>query len=72
MSISTFVDECDEISVVIFPRVYNEISKILSVGKYYEINGKLEIKETISLIANEIKEYRLGEWIDEKGVIDWW
>ena len=60
MAIATFVDEFSEISVVIFPRVYKEVSKSLYIGKYYSIEGKLEIKETISLIANGLKEYKLG------------
>ena len=42
------------------------------VNKYYLLEGKIEVKETISLIANNLDEYKLGEWIDEKGIIDWW
>ena len=72
MAIATFVDEFSEISVVIFPRVYKEVSKSLYIGKYYSIEGKLEIKETISLIANGLKEYKLGGWVSEKSIIDWW
>ena len=72
MSLATFIDECGEINVVIFPRVYSEVSKIMYANKYYLLEGKIEVKETISLIANNLDEYKLGEWIDEKGIIDWW
>ncbi len=61
MDIATFVDEYSSVSVVIFPSLYKETSKILTTGKYYKINGKVEIKETISLIANEISEYKVKE-----------
>ena len=61
MSIASFVDEYGEASVVIFPRVYKEVIKNMSVGKYYLVDGKVEIKETVSIIANDIKEYKIGE-----------
>ena len=61
MSLATFIDECGEINVVIFPRVYSEVSKIMYVNKYYLLEGKIEVKETISLIANNLDEYKLGE-----------
>ena len=61
MDIVTFVDEYSLISVIIFPSLYRDVSKNLSVGKYYKIKGKVEITETISLIANEINEYRVEE-----------
>ena len=56
MSLATFIDECGEINVVIFPRVYSEVSKIMYVNKYYLLEGKIEVKETISLIANNLDE----------------
>jgi hypothetical protein len=31
------------------------------VNKYYLLEGKIEVKETISLIANNLDEYKLGE-----------
>lgn len=61
MDIATFVDEYSSLSGIIFPRVYSEVSKKLIVGNYYVINGKVEIKETISLVVNKISEYELKE-----------
>ena len=61
MNIATFVDEYGSISGILFPRVYLEYSKILSVGKYYILKGKVELKESNSLIVDSIKEYLIKE-----------
>jgi DNA polymerase-3 subunit alpha len=61
MNIATFVDEYGEISVVIFPNLYKEISKDMYIGRYYFVKGKIEVKEVVSLVANEIREYVLKE-----------
>jgi len=61
MDIVTVVDEFTSVSAIIFPKLYSEISKNLFVGKYYKIYGKVEVKETISIIVEKIREYDLGE-----------
>ena len=72
MSLATFIDECGEINVVIFPRVYSEVSKIMYVNKYYLLEGKIEVKETISLIANNLDEMNdeqkalCNEWMENR------
>ena len=40
------------------------------IGRYYKIRGKVEIKEMVSLIVNEIQEYVLKEENDEKSTIN--
>ena len=70
MNIATFVDEYGEISGLIFPKVYKEVSKDMYIGRYYKIRGKVEIKEMVSLIVNEIQEYVLKEENDEKSTIN--
>lgn len=60
MDIASFVDEYASLSVIIFPSLYEKKSNDLEIGKYYIIKGKVEIKETITIIANEILEYEMG------------
>ncbi len=59
MSITTMLDEFGSVSVVIFPTLYKQISSILNVGNYVFVEGKVEVKENISIIANSIKEFKL-------------
>lgn len=61
MNIATFVDERGQISGVMFPNVYKEVSKTLFVGRYYLLKGKVEVKETTSIIVDRIQEYLLKE-----------
>ena len=61
MSITTMMDECDAVSVVVFPSLYKRISSLLNVGCYVVVEGRIEIKENVSLIAEDIKEFRLKE-----------
>ena len=59
MSITTMLDEDDSVSVVIFPSLYKQISNLLNAGSYVVVEGKIEIKENISLIANKISEFEV-------------
>lgn len=59
MSITTVIDEFGSISVVIFPSLYKQISSLLNAGSYIFIEGKVEVKENVSLIGNNIKKYEL-------------
>lgn len=61
MSITTMMDEYDSIGVVIFPSLYRKISNLLNAGSYVVVEGKVEIKENISLIADNVKEFRVKE-----------
>ena len=61
MNIATFVDEGGQLSAVMFPNVYKEVSKTLFVGRYYLLKGKVEVKETTSIIVDRIQEYLLKE-----------
>lgn len=61
MSITTVMDEFGSVSVVIFPSLYKQISSLLNAGNYIYIEGKVEIKENISVIANNVKEFNLGK-----------
>jgi len=61
MSITTMMDEYDSVSVVIFPSLYKRISSMLNAGSYVVIEGKIEVKENISIIANDIKEFKVKE-----------
>ena len=61
MSITTMMDEYDSIGVVIFPSLYKKISNLLNAGSYVVVEGKVEIKENVSLIADNIKEFRVKE-----------
>ena len=59
MSITMMLDEFGSVSVVIFPSLYKQISGMLNVGSYLLVEGKVEIKENISIIANNIKEFKI-------------
>ena len=59
MSITTMMDEYDSLSVVIFPSLYKQISNLLNLGSYLIIEGKIEIKENVSLIASNIREFKV-------------
>ena len=59
MSITTMIDEFGSISVVIFPSLYKQISSLLNAGNYLLVEGKVEIKENVSIIANSIKEFKV-------------
>ena len=59
MSITTMIDEDDSIGVVIFPNLYKQISSLLNAGSYVIVEGKIEIKENVSLIANRISEFKV-------------
>ena len=61
MSITTMIDECDSVGVVIFPSLYKKISSLLNAGSYVVVEGRIEIKENISLIADNIKEFKLDK-----------
>ena len=61
MSITTMMDEYDSVSVVIFPSLYKQISNLLNSGSYLIIEGKIEIKENVSLIASNIREFKIGK-----------
>jgi DNA polymerase-3 subunit alpha len=61
MSISTMIDENASVSVVIFPSLYKQISSILNAGEYVVVEGKVEIKESITIIANNIKQFKFRE-----------
>lgn len=61
MDIATFVDEYGSVSAILFPKTYSEFSKILSIGKYYNLKGKVEIKETVSIIVDSMKEFIIKE-----------
>ena len=61
MDIANFVDEYGSISVIFFPREYKEYSKLLSVGGYFKIKGKVEVKEMASIIVSSIEEYLVKE-----------
>ena len=61
MSITTMIDEFDSVSVIIFPSLYKKISSLLNVGSYVVVEGKVEIKENVSLIADSIKEFKLDK-----------
>ena len=61
MSITTVMDEFGSVGVVIFPSLYKQISSLLNAGNYIIIEGKVEIKENISIIANNIKEFKVKE-----------
>ena len=61
MSITTMMDEYGSVSVVIFPSLYKQISSLLNGGKYVLVEGKVEIKENISIIANDIKEFKIKD-----------
>ena len=59
MSITTLIDEFGSVGVVIFPSLYKRISSILNAGNYLLVEGKMEVKENISIIANDIKEFKV-------------
>ena len=59
MSITTMIDEFDQVSVVIFPSLYKRVSHLLNSGNYVVVDGKIEIKENVSLIANNIREFKV-------------
>ena len=59
MSITTMIDEFGSVGVVIFPSLYKRISSILNAGNYLLVEGKMEVKENISIIANDIKEFKV-------------
>jgi len=59
MSITTMMDEFGSVSVVIFPSLYKQMSSLLNAGKYLLVEGKVEIKENVSIIANSIKEFEV-------------
>ena len=61
MSITTMMDEYDGVSVIIFPSLYKQISNLLNIGNYVIVEGKIEIKENVSLIANNVKEFKMKE-----------
>ena len=61
MSISSMIDEFSSISVVIFPKLYSQISSQLNVGGYLVVEGKVEIKDSVSIIANSIKALKIKE-----------
>lgn len=61
MSITTMMDEYGSVGVVVFPSLYKQISKYLDCGSYVLVEGKVEVKENVSLIANVIKEFKLKE-----------
>ena len=58
---STMIDENASVSVVIFPSLYKQISSILNAGEYVVVEGKVEIKESITIIANNIKQFKFRE-----------
>lgn len=59
MCILTIIDECGTVSAVVFPSLYKSVSSFLNVGEYIKIRGKVEIKDSISIIANDIKLFEL-------------
>ncbi len=59
MSITTVIDEFSSVSVVIFPSLYKKISSLLNAGSYVLIDGKVEVKENVSIVANNIREFKI-------------
>ena len=59
MSITTVIDEFSSVSVVIFPSLYKQISSLLNAGSYVLIDGKVEVKENVSIVANNIREFKI-------------
>ena len=59
MSITTMIDEFGSVGVVIFPSLYKQASNLLNAGSYLLVEGKVEVKENISIIANSIKEFHI-------------
>ena len=59
MCITTMMDEFGSVGVVVFPSLYKKISSVLNAGNYILVEGKVEVKENISIIANDIKEFKV-------------
>lgn len=59
MSITTVIDEFSSVSVVVFPSLYKQISSLLNAGSYVLIDGKVEVKENVSIVANNIREFKI-------------
>ena len=59
MSITTMIDEFGRVGVVIFPSLYKQISSLLNPGCYLVVEGKVEVKENVSIVANNIKEFQI-------------
>ena len=59
MSITTMFDEFGSVGVVIFPSLYKQVSSLLNAGCYLVIEGKVEVKENVSIVANNIKEFQI-------------
>ena len=59
MSITTMIDEFGSVGVVIFPSLYKQVSSLLNAGCYLVVEGKVEVKENVSIVANNIKEFQI-------------
>ena len=61
MALVNVFDEKGEVSIVLFPNIFEKYSKYIEVNKYIEINGKVQIDEEISIIGNVVKEIEVIE-----------
>ena len=61
MAICSCVDESGEIEVVIFPQLYEKKSSLLNKGSFIKIIANFKNDKNISIIANDIYEYKEEE-----------
>ena len=66
MAIVDVMDESGDISLVVFPRVYENASLLLNKGNYLIVVGRLQKREDTSIIVDEIKELKIGGTSNEK------
>ncbi len=66
MAIVDVMDESGDISLVVFPRVYENASLLLNKGNYLIVVGRLQKREDTSIIVDEIKELKIGGTSNER------
>ena len=58
MSITTMLDEFGSIGAVVFPSLYKRDSYLLNPGNYVIVEGKIEVKENISIVIDSISPFK--------------
>lgn len=61
MALLKAFDETGSIEVVVFPRAYASARSFLSKNQYVIIRGYIQNNDQVSLIANEINVYKMGD-----------